>query len=312
MLSLTEDDVKRLAPVESVIEALEAAFTRDFAQTLHMPVRSSLPLAGEGMLLVMPASDSALGLAGIKTVTVTKARGVAAYYDLLDAESGAALARMEANWITDLRTAGTSALATRLLARSDAHTLGIFGTGRQAEAHLAVLPMARKFSRILVCGANAEKVGRFCKTMTDRHNIEIEPTDVERCIRESHVVCTCTTSRVPLFDGRWLTPGTHLNLIGAFQPESREVDDETIVRSRVVVDTYAGALAEAGDLLIPLSKGVIGRDHILAELHEVASGQKQVRRGPDDITLFKSVGCALEDLVTAKVIYERARSEEES
>jgi alanine dehydrogenase len=312
MLSLTEDDVKRLAAVDSVIEVLAAAFARDSAQTLHMPVRSSLPLPDEGVLVVMPASDSALGLAGIKTVTVTKARGVDAYYDLLDAESGAALARMEANWLTDLRTAATSALATRLLARPDAHTLGIFGTGRQAEAHLAVLPKARKFNRILVCGTNAEKMGRFCKTMSERHNTEVKPTDAETCIRESDVVCTCTTSHTPLFDGGWVTPGMHLNLIGAFQPESREVDDETIVRSRVVVDTNAGALAEAGDLLIPLSKGIIKRSHILADLHQVASGQKQVRRGPDDITLFKSVGCALEDLVTAKLIYERARGEENS
>jgi ornithine cyclodeaminase/alanine dehydrogenase-like protein (mu-crystallin family) len=306
MLNLTEDDVKRLASVDSVIETLKAAFTRDFAQTLHMPVRPSLPLASGGVLLVMPAYDSALGVAGIKTVTVTKARGVDAHYDLIDAESGAVLARMEANWLTDLRTAATSALATRLLARSDAHTLGIFGTGRQAEAHIAILPRVRRFTRILVCGTDPEKARQFCRAMTERYTRAVVPAAPEICIRGSDVVCTCTTSRAPLFDGRWIRSGTHLNLIGAFQPDSREVDDEIILRSRVVVDTYAGALAEAGDLLIPLSNGTIERNHILADLHEIASGQKQVRRGPDDITLFKSVGCALEDLVTAKLVYERA------
>jgi len=306
MLSLTEDDVKRLASVDSVIEALEAAFTRDFAQTLHMPVRSSLPLPSGGVLLVMPAYDSALGVAGIKTVTVTKTRGVDAHYDLIDAESGAVLARMEANWLTDLRTAATSALATRLLAQPDTHTLGIFGTGRQAEAHIAVLPRVRRFTRILVCGTDPEKAPQFCHAMTERYATEIVPADPEICIRGSDVVCTCTTSRAPLFDGRWIRSGTHLNLIGAFQPDSREVDDETTLRSRVVVDTYAGALAEAGDLLIPLSNSTIQRNHILADLHEIATGQKQVRRRPDDITLFKSVGCALEDLVTAKLVYERA------
>jgi ornithine cyclodeaminase/alanine dehydrogenase-like protein (mu-crystallin family) len=308
MLSLTEDDVKRLAPVESVIEALAAAFSRDFSRTLHMPVRSSLPMPNGGVLLVMPAYDSALGLAGIKTVTVTKKRRVDARYDLLDPESGVILARMEANWLTDLRTAATSALATRLLARADAHTLGIFGTGRQAEAHIAVLPTTRKFSRILICGTDAERVRQFCQLMSERHNLDVTPANPETCIRNADVVCTCTTSHIPFFDGRWLRPGTHLNLVGAFQPESREVDDETIARSRIVVDTYAGALAEAGDLLIPLGKAIIQRNHIVADLHELASGEKEVRKGPDDITLFKSVGCALEDLVTAKLIYERARA----
>src|SRR5690348_12246358 len=300
MLNLTEDDVKRLASVDSVIETLEAAFTRDFAQMLHMPIRPSLPLASGGVLLVMPAYDSALGMAGIKTVTVTKARGVDAHYDLLDAESGAALAGMQASAVPEVRTAATTALATMLLARSDAQTLGIFGTGRQAEAHIAVLPRVRTFTRILVCGTDLDKVRQFCRAMGALHKMDVEPADPEVCIRQSDVVCTCTTSPIPVFNGRHLNPGTHVNLIGAFRPESREADDETILRSRVIVDTYAGALAEAGDLLIPLRSGVIQRNHIVADLHEVVSGQKQVRRRPDDITLFKSVGCALEDLVTAK------------
>ena len=148
----------------------------------------------------------------------------------------------------------------------------------------------------------------FCRTMSDRYGVQVDPADAESCIRQSDVVCTCTTSRVPVFDGHWLKPGMHVNLIGAFQPESREVDSETVLRSRVVVDTYEGAWAEAGDLLIPLREGVIQKSHILADLHELLSGKKQVRATSHDITLFKSVGCALEDLVTAKLVYERARA----
>ncbi len=124
-------------------------------------------------------------------------------------------------------------------------------------------------------------------------------------MRESDVLCTCTTANEPLFDGRLLRPGTHLNLVGTFQDRTREVDDETVKRARVVVDTYEGAMAEAGDLLIPLRNGVIARDHILADLHELASGRKTGRTAPDDITLFKSVGCALEDLVTAMLAYKK-------
>jgi ornithine cyclodeaminase len=119
-------------------------------------------------------------------------------------------------------------------------------------------------------------------------------------------LCTCTTSSKPLFDGTWLRRGTHLSVIGAFQPHTREVDDETVRRSRVIVDTYEGALAEAGDLLIPLSNGTIRRDHIVADLHEIASAKKQGRTSDDQITLFKSVGCAVEDLVMAHLIYKRA------
>jgi ornithine cyclodeaminase/alanine dehydrogenase-like protein (mu-crystallin family) len=142
--------------------------------------------------------------------------------------------------------------------------------------------------------------------MKPEHSMKIEAVDAETCARESDVLCTCTTSGVPLFDGWWVRPGTHLNLVGAFQPETREVDDETVKRARVVVDTYDGALAEAGDLLIPLKNGAIHRDHVVADLHEIASGKKQGRTSHEDITLFKSVGCALEDLVTAQLIYRRA------
>lgn len=306
MLSLTEDQVRQLADVDVVIEALRAAFARDFSQTLEMPVRSSLCLPTDGVLLLMPAYDSFLGVAGVKKVTVTAATGVNASYELLDPCSGMTLACMEANWLTDLRTAATSAVVTSVLARSDARTLGIFGTGRQAEAHIAILHHVRNFTRIRVCGSGKSDVQQFCRTMINRYHVQVDPADAESCIRQSDVVCTCTTSRVPVLHGSWLKPGMHLNLIGAFQPESREVDSETVLCSRVVVDTYEGAWAEAGDLLIPLSEGVMQKSDVMADLHEMLSGKKWIRTGADDITLFKSVGCALEDLVTAKLVYERA------
>lgn len=308
MLYLTEDQVRGLADVDSVIAGIRAAFVRDFSKTLRMPVRSSLPLEASGVLLVMPAYDSALGVAGIKTVTVTNTSGVSASYELLDPASGAVLARMEANWLTDLRTAATSALATSLMARPEAHILGIFGSGRQAEAHIAVLPRLRRITRVLVCGSGNSDVQPFCLRMKEHYKIEVSPADPETCVRQSDIVCTCTTSSVPVFDGRWLKPGMHLNAIGAFQPETREVDGDTVRRSRIVVDTYEGAMAEAGDVLIPLRDGAISRDRIVGDLHEIASGKRQGRIRPEDITLFKSVGCALEDLVTAKLVYERARS----
>jgi len=306
MLSLTEDKFRRLADADSVIAAIRVAFSRDFSQTLRMPVRSSLPMEAGGVLLLMPAYDSYLGIAGVKTVTVTRQGGVNANYELIDPLSGSVRARMEANWLTDIRTAATSAVATSILARDEATTLGVFGTGRQAESHIAVLPRVRKFARVLVCGSSNSDVPSFSRRMRDRYKLEILAADAETCTRESDVICTCTTSRVPVLDGRWIKPGTHLNLIGAFQPDTREIDDETVLRSRVVVDTYDGCMAEAGDILIPLKKEIIKSDRIVGDLHHVISGKRIGRSKPDDITLFKSVGCALEDLVTARLVYDRA------
>lgn len=305
MYYLNEKQVRGLADVDEVIRAIRAAFARDFSAC--MPARTSMELAGSAVLLLMPCYDSALAAAGVKIVTVSRQAGVNAAYELLDPATGEVLARMEANYLTDLRTAATSAVATDLLARNDAETLGVFGSGRQAAAHLAVLPRVRRFRRFLVCGSGRSDLKHFRARMKQDHGIEVEPVDAEACVRESDVVCTCTNSAMPLFDGCWLKPGAHLNLVGAFQPETREVDDETVRRARVVVETYAAVLAEAGDLLIPLGNCAVKREHIVADLHEVAAGKKKPRTRPEEITLFKSVGCALEDLVTAQLVYERAR-----
>lgn len=308
MLTISEDRVRAIADIDEVIRAIRDAFARDFQATLKMPVRSQLDL-GASVLLLMPCYDSGLQAAGVKTVTVSSRAGVNATYTLLDPGSGSTLALMEANYLTDLRTAATSAVATDLLARRDTHTLGVFGAGRQAKAHLAVLPRVRSFRRFLVCGSERSDVKGFCQIMRIDHGIEVESVDAKTCARESDVLCTCTTSHERLFDGRLLRPGTHLNLVGAFQTHTREVDDETVRRSRVIVDTYEGALAEAGDLLIPLRNGTISRNHIVADLHEIASERKQGRTSREDITLFKSVGCALEDLVTAMLIYTKHSAE---
>jgi alanine dehydrogenase len=307
MKSFSEEQVRSLADVDEVIRALRAAFARDFASTLRMPKRTSLELAGGAIMLVMPCYDSVLKAAGVKIVGVSARAGVHAFYELLDPATGIPLARMEANWLTDLRTAATSAVATDLLARTDVETLGIFGSGRQAIAHFTAVPRVRNFRRFLVCGSGRSDLKQFCRKIHRDLGIEVQPVSAETCARESDVICTCTNARTPLFDGRWLRPGTHLNLVGAFQPETREVDDETARRSRLVVDTYDGAMAEAGDLLIPLHRGVIGRDNIIADLHEIAAAKKQGRAHADDITLFKSVGCALEDLVTAQLIFNRGQ-----
>ena len=303
MLILSEDEVRQATNADQVIHTVRAAFVRGFA-TVHMPVRTMLELEG-AVLLVMPCYDSGLHAAGVKLVSVSAKAGVNAVYELLDPATGIAIARMEANYLTDLRTAATSAVATDLMARDEAQVLGIFGSGRQAIAHFAVLPSVRRFRRFLVCGSGRSDMSAFCAKMKKDHQLEIEIVDAETLARESDVICTCTTAHEPLFNGEWLKAGAHLNLVGAFQPDVREVDDITVKRARVVVDTYEGALQEAGDLLTPMNSGQMDRAHIVADLHAVAAGKKPGRTHRAQVTLFKSVGCALEDLVIAQLIYHQ-------
>ena len=306
MRLFSEDQVRSAIKVDEVIAAIRAAFARGFA-AVHMPARTMLEM-DDAILLVMPCYDSALHAAGVKLVSVSAKAGVQAAYELLDPQTGIALARMEANYLTDVRTAATSAVATDLLVRSDVETLGVFGSGRLAVAHLAVLPRVRKFKRFLVCGSGRSDLKVFCAKMKKEYALDVEAVGAQTVAKESDVICTCTTTHEPLFDGNWLRPGTHLNLVGAFQPETREVDDITVKRARVVVDTYEGAMQEAGDLLVPINNGTIDRSHIAADLHEIASGKKPARTRVDSITLFKSVGCGLEDLVTAQLIYQHGNA----
>jgi ornithine cyclodeaminase len=316
---LTESDVRRLLNPAQLCAAIESAF-RDRYPSISLPPRTHAELA-HGMFLAMSCYDREAGTLGMKLVVVQdklrdEDRGAAhhvgeahnegrvqATYLLLDPRTAQPRLTIAANYLTDLRTAATSAVATKFLARPDASTLGIFGTGRLARAHLAVLPLARNFQRVLICGRNAARSAEFIQQLSEETSgLTIITADARTCAAESDVLCTCTSHSAPLFDGRDLRPGTHLNLTGAFRPHTREVDTYTIQHSRVVVDTYGAALSEVGELMIPLQEGAITRDHIAADLHELVSGTKPGRRSPEEITAFKSVGCALEDLIAAELL----------
>jgi ornithine cyclodeaminase/alanine dehydrogenase-like protein (mu-crystallin family) len=303
---LSEQDVFRRLNPARVLDAIESAF-RDRYPSVVIPARTHIPLAN-GIFLAMPCYDPARHVLGTKLVTVKRhpipgEPSVQATYLLLDADTAQPHLTISANYLTDLRTAATSAIATKYLARQDASTLGVFGTGRLATSHLQVLPLARKFERILICGRDPIRTAAFVDSMTNSsHSLLVQSADAQTVASESDVLCTCTSSSAPLFDGRDLRPGTHLNLVGSFQPHAREADTATIQRSRIVVETYDAALAEPGDLLIPMREQAITRDHIVADLHELISGKKQGRQSREEITVFKSVGCALEDLATAELL----------
>ncbi len=344
---LTEADVRRHLDPARVLQAIESAF-RDRYPSITIPARTHVQLAN-GTFLAMACYDPSCHALGTKLVTVRRhpAPGepsVQATYLLLDADTAQPRLIIAANYLTDLRTAVTSAIATKYLARHDASTLGIFGTGRLTRTHLQLLPQVRNFQRILICGRDPARTAAFvdeikndeiknrnkndviptlrkakgrdltsANTVTKAdgtspaadtllRNCTIESADPRTLAAESDVLCTCTSNPTPLFDGQDLRPGTHLNLVGSFQPHTREVDTNTIARSaRIVVETYA-TLSEPGDLLIPMQEGAITGDHLVADLHELITGKKQVRQSSEEITIFKSVGCALEDLVTAELL----------
>ncbi|HEV2022888.1 MAG TPA: ornithine cyclodeaminase family protein [Terriglobales bacterium] len=277
---LSEEQVERLLDPARCITALERAFRENFPGA-RMPTRIQLPAGERCVMLLMPCYDPALPGMGVKPRLLLAARR-----------------------LTEIRTAAASALATRFLAREDARTLGVFGTGRQARSHLRILPLVRRFERVLVCGSTPDQSRQFARGIEAELKVRVEAAEARACVEQADVLCTCTTASEPLFDGSWIRPGTHLNLVGAFQPEAREVDDTTVQRARVVVDTYDGAMAEAGDLLLPMRRGVISREHLAADLHQLVSGKKPGRSSAEEITLFKSLGCALEDLVAASLVAE--------
>ena len=300
-------EVHAALPWAALAEALEAAFA---AGRTEAPVRHAHALPPDGTLLLMPAwSDTALGVKVVTVMHGAAERGagtVAASYLLLDRDTGQPQALIDGEALTLRRTAATSALAARHLACGDARALLLVGAGRLApwlaRAHVALQPT---LERVRVWARRGEAADA-CAAALRAEGIDAQPvTELADAVCASQIVCCATTSATPLVRGDWLAAGTHLDLVGGFRRDMREADDAAVRRARVVVDTYAGALAEAGDLTQALAAGVITREHVLAELAEVLRGERAVRTHADQVTLFKSVGTALEDLAAARLVLSR-------
>lgn len=316
MLVLTRADLERVLEPTAVIEAVEAAFREAAAGRAPALPRAVLPMAKGGVFLGMISAlprRRALGAKLVSVVEANRKRGLPtlqASYLLIDPETGATLALMEAGFLTAIRTGAASAVAAKYLARPDSRRVACFGAGVQAEFQLRCLTAALSFESVAVVGRDPDRAQAFAERMRGVLGVPVEVTrDRRAAVRGADVVTCATTSSRPVFTGRHLRPGAHVDAIGAFRPDARELDTETIKRARVVVDTYHGAWTEAGDLLIPIKAGAITRRHVRAELSEVVSRKKPGRTRPDEITLFKSVGWAPEDAAAARVAYDRARAQ---
>ncbi len=292
-------EVHAALPWPALADALHAAFVAG----AEVPLRHAHALSPRDTLLLMPAWNARVVLLKLVTVMPEAAATVQATVLVLDRASGEPLALLDGEALTLRRTAAASALAARHLARADAQRLLIVGSGRlagwMARAHAALRP---GLAHIAVWSRRPEAAQALARELADE-GLPVEHTiDLQAAVRAAHIVCCATTSTTPLVRGDWLVPGMHLDLVGGFRRDMREADDAAVQRARVVVDSYAGALAEAGDLTQPLANGAIARSHILAELAELLREGRGGRAHVGDITLFKSVGTALEDLAAAQLV----------
>jgi len=312
---LTAAEVTALLPMPVCIDAMAEALTSLSRGEAHQPLRLVFrPPGAAGIMAFMPAyqggSQPAFGLKAIGIFAGNAARQMDTHQGavaLFDGETGELRALMNGAAITAIRTAAVSALATRLLSREDAGDLALIGSGTQARTHLEALACVRPLRRVRVASRSAERARRFAEEIKASGKVLVEPmATVEDAVRGADLVVLATDSAEPVVKREWLSTGTHLNVVGASLPTSREVDSATMAASRLFVDRRESTTNEAGDYLIPLAEGAIGPDHIQGELGEVLTGARTGRKSRDEITLFKSLGLAVEDLAAAAVVCERA------
>ena len=306
-LWLSESDVRDVLTMRELIDAMEMALIAFSAGRVVQPVRTVVEIGERSFFGLMPALDSEGSMLGTKLVSVVPgntAKGLPSHQAaivLFDPASGALLAVTDGRYITEARTAAVSAVSVRLMARPDAEVLAIIGSGVQAHSHLEALPLVRDFREIRVWSPNAERLQRF---VSGRNIIACE--SAEQAIRDADVVVLATSSIAPVIEDAWVAHGTHVIAVGACRPTHRETDPRLVARAVVVVDSRAAAMQEAGDILLAIEDGLIGPGHIHAELGEVASGAKSGRQHGGQVTLFKSLGLAIEDVVSAGLAYRRA------
>ena len=313
LLVINAAEVRKLLPMAACMEAMASALMALGRGEAQNPLRSANWLPQQrGILLAMPAlTEEAMA---IKVITVMPGNHGTPYDShmgaviLFDSQYGRPLALMDATEITAIRTAAVSGLATQLLAREDAGDLAILGTGVQARSHLQAMLEARPLRRVRVWSRSAANRDAFVRWADADLDVEVEAVDsAQAAVTGADLICTTTATAEPVLLGDWLAPGAHINAVGASTATTRELDSAAMARVSHFVDSRESALDESGDYLIPLQEGAIDDNHIRAELGEVLLGQAQGRSQADEITLFNSLGLAVEDLAAAQLIWREAQ-----
>jgi ornithine cyclodeaminase len=314
MLAIDGATAGSLLPMDRCIDLMADALAGLARGEAANPLRTVVPVPAEvpSALAAMPAVLANPPAMGVKVISIfpgNHGSGIESHQGfvlLFEGERGSPVALIDAIAITAIRTAAVSGLATRLLARDDAGDLAILGSGTQARSHLAAMRAVRQLRRVRAWSPHRERLEAFAHEAADAGTAVEVMDSAQDTVEGADIICTVTASATPVVEGAWLAPGAHLNAVGSSVPTSRELDSEAVARSRLFVDRRESARNEAGDYLIPLREGAIGEDHIVAELGEIAAGLAAGRRTPDEITLFKSLGLAIEDLAAARWIHQQA------
>ena len=318
MIILNQAEVEELLPMPECISVMEEALIALARGEAHQPLRTIFrPPKINGVLAMMPSfREDQSPLFGLKAICVfpgNAAIGKDAHQGgvlLFDGKDGELLAVVNASAITAIRTAAVSALATRVLAQKDAAELAIIGAGVQARTHLSAIGCVRDIRRVRIVARRFENAQKLANEMQPQFPSPIEAVEsVEAAVRGADVIVTATTAREPVIRREWISVGTHINAVGTFSFNAREIDTATMVEASLFVDRRESALNEAGDYLIAAKEGAIGPEHIRAELGDVLIGAHAGRTSPNDITLFKSLGLGIEDLAAAAHVYQKAHDQ---
>jgi alanine dehydrogenase len=313
---INQAEVTELLPMEECIGVMDGVLRTLASGGAQLPLRTSLRVPGTGGLFCwMPAQLSKPAALGLKVISVfpgnegTPLDSHQGVVLLLDPATGAPLAIIDASSITAIRTAAVSAVATRALAREDASDLAILGSGVQARSHLEAIGLVRRLGRVRLWSPNADRLAGFVRWARERLGVVAEPMPGPReAVAGAHIICTTTASSTPVLQGDWIATGAHINAVGSSIPSARELDSAAVARSRLFVDRRESAEYEAGDFLIPLHEGAIAESHLLGELGDVLIGRLPGRTGEADVTLFKSLGIAVEDLAAGEYVLGKAEA----
>jgi ornithine cyclodeaminase len=316
MLIVNAEETRRLLPMAECIAVMDRAMRAASAGAVAAPERIIAPLAdGISYFILMPGSMTGSPVYGAKVVSLhpgNPAAGrpaVQGFVTLFDGGTGSPVALIDGAEITRIRTAAASALATRELARPDAATHGVLGAGVQAASHLEAIACVRDIGQVLVWARDLGKARQFAAEQRQRIGREVTAVESAAQAAACDIVSLVTNSPEPVLRGAWLQPGAHLNLVGSHEAGHREADTEAVTRAAVYVDSRRGALSEAGDILIPISEGLMSADDIIGELGEVLTGAAPGRQNDRQITLYKSLGIVAQDLFAAEHVLGRAQAE---
>ena len=317
LLILNRQEVRELLPMRDCMDVLTDAFRAYSSGVSVQPLRTMMRVPpGEDLLASMPGYDGDTKAVAVKLITVFHGASEAGFDShqglvvLFSAEHGNPLAIMDAIEITAIRTAAASGVATELLARKDASKLAILGAGVQASTHFAAMIEARPFESARIWNRSRDRAEGLVKELSINDHVDLTVADtVEEAVADADAICTVTATMEPILKGKWLKTGAHINAVGSSTPNKRELDTEAVVKSRIFTDSRESALSEAGDFLIAKSEGAVEENHILGEIGDILIGKVPGREHPDEITLFKSLGMAVEDVAPAHLIYERAKTE---